>query len=82
MAGDRVSLTLGNVRPAVGLVRVRPVGRVDCPLKCAGEAERVSVFDAVEHDLVPAYEVVHVHAQMRRTGMAKQFRRKPSNHIV
>ncbi len=75
MAGDRVSLTLGDVRHAVDLLCVCTIGAIDSPLKRAGEASRVAVFDAVEHDLVTTYELVDVYAQMSRAGMANELSR-------
>jgi hypothetical protein len=54
-----------DVRRAIALACVGPVSRLDCTPKRDGKTSRIVVLNPVEHNLVPLYEVIDVHSQVR-----------------
>jgi hypothetical protein len=82
MAGHGVSLRLRDVRHAVGFVYANVIRRIDGPPKRIGQTGRVVVLNTVEHNLITLHEVIDVHAQMCRAGVADELRGEPSAEIA
>ncbi len=69
MTRDDVSRVLSDVRTEGRQIDLDVVGGVDRALQGVAECRRVAILDAIEHNLVPLDELVHVHAQMRCAWM-------------